>query len=61
MWWGMAAGQWLLSRRRALVTMRMPKATAPLAWMGRWSLTWYMVHQPVMISALMAVKALNAP
>jgi uncharacterized membrane protein len=61
MWWGMAAGQWLLSRRRALVTMRMPKATAPLAWMGRWSLTWYMVHQPVMIGALMAVKALNAP
>jgi peptidoglycan/LPS O-acetylase OafA/YrhL len=37
--------------------MRLPKATAPLAWMGRWSLSWYMVHQPVMIGALMALKA----
>jgi peptidoglycan/LPS O-acetylase OafA/YrhL len=36
----------------------MPKATAPLAWMGRWSLSWYMVHQPVMIGVLMALKAL---
>jgi uncharacterized membrane protein len=58
MWWGMAAGQWLLAKKRELVAMRMPKATAPLAWMGRWSLTWYMVHQPVMIGALMALKAL---
>lgn len=58
MWWGMAAGQWLLASRRDLVTMRMPQATAPLAWMGRWSLSWYMVHQPVMIGALMALKAL---
>jgi uncharacterized membrane protein len=58
MWWGMAAGQWLLARRGELVGMRLPKATTPLAWMGRWSLTWYMVHQPVMIGALTALKAL---
>jgi uncharacterized membrane protein len=56
MWWGMAAGQWLLSRHRSLVAMRMPKATAPLSWMGRWSLSWYMVHQPVLIGALTAVR-----
>jgi uncharacterized membrane protein len=49
MWWGMAAGQWLLARRRAWVTHAMPRATAPLAWLGRWSLSWYMVHQPVLI------------
>lgn len=59
MWWGMAAGQWLLARRRAFVARPMPKATAPLAWMGRWSLSWYMVHQPVMIGALMAVRYLS--
>ena len=58
MWWGMAAGQWLLAKHRDIVTMRMPKATAPLAWMGRWSLSWYMVHQPVMIGALMLAKQL---
>jgi uncharacterized membrane protein len=57
MWWGMAAGQWLLAKRRAFVAMRLPKATAPLAWMGRWSLSWYMVHQPVMIGMLMSLRA----
>lgn len=56
MWGGMAAGQWLLARRRALVTRPMPAATAPLAWLGRWSLTWYMLHQPVLIGALAAVR-----
>jgi uncharacterized membrane protein len=59
MWWGMAAGQWLLARHRDSVARRLPKATAPLAWMGRWSLSWYMVHQPVMIGALMLVKQLS--
>jgi uncharacterized membrane protein len=49
MWWGMAAGQWLLAQRRGWVTRRMPQATAPLSWLGRWSLSWYMVHQPALI------------
>ena len=59
MWWGMAAGQWLLAQHRKLLAMRMPKATAPLAWMGRWSLSWYMVHQPVLIGALAAAQGLR--
>jgi uncharacterized membrane protein len=59
MWWGMAAGQWLLSRHRDVVAMRMPKTTTPLAWMGRWSLSWYMVHQPVLIGVLTAVQAIR--
>ena len=58
MWWGMAAGQWLLQHRRPLVQASLPRWTAPLAWMGRWSLSWYMVHQPVLIGSLMAIKAL---
>ena len=56
MWWGMAAGQWLLAKRRDLVERGMPASAAPLSWLGRWSLTWYMLHQPVMIGAMMAVR-----
>lgn len=59
MWWGMAAGQWLLARHRDSLARPMPPATAPLAWLGRWSLSWYMLHQPVLIGVLMAVKALK--
>ena len=31
-------------------------AARPLSVMGRWSLSYYMVHQPVMIGALMAAR-----
>ena len=58
MWWGMAAGHWLLAHRSAWVQAALPGAAAPLSWLGRWSLSWYMLHQPVLIGALMAVKAL---
>lgn len=56
MWWGMAAGQWLLARRRRWLKAHLPASAAPLAWLGRWSLTWYMLHQPVMIGAMTAVS-----
>ncbi len=52
MWWGLAAGQWLLANHRAWVQRQVPAPTAPLQWLGRWSLTWYMVHQPVLIGAV---------
>lgn len=59
MWWGMAAGQWLLVRKGALLMQTLPRAATPLAWLGRWSLSWYMLHQPVLIGLLMAVAALR--
>lgn len=55
MWWGMAAGQWVLAHRPAWFSAPVGRAE-PLAILGRWSLSYYMVHQPVMIGALMLVK-----
>ena len=54
-WWGVAAGQWLLVHRPVWLAVPAPLALRPLNWLGRWSLSWYMLHQPVMIGALMGV------
>jgi len=59
MWWGVAAGQWLLSNARGTLTGAVPAVLKPLAVLGRWSLSFYMLHQPVFIGALMAVTALR--
>ena len=60
MWWGMAAGQWLLKNRAHWVSGAIPAAAVPLTWLGRWSLSWYMLHQPVMIGLLMALAAIKS-
>ncbi|MGE5118051.1 MAG: DUF1624 domain-containing protein [Betaproteobacteria bacterium] len=57
MWWGLAAGQWLLRERPDWLGGTLARPLAPLAALGRWSLTFYMVHQPVLIGALMAFMA----
>lgn len=59
MWWGMAAGQWMLANRPGLLNRPIPQVAAPLAWLGRWSLSWYMLHQPVLIGILMGLAALK--
>ncbi|ROZ68560.1 DUF1624 domain-containing protein [Ramlibacter sp. WS9] len=59
MWWGMATGQALLAQRQAWLQRSMPAAAAPLSWLGRWSLSWYMLHQPVLIGALMLASKLK--
>lgn len=58
-WWGLAAGQWVLARRRGWVAGPVPAALQPLAALGRWSLSFYMLHQPFLIGALMLVSALR--
>ena len=56
--WGLAAGQWLLRERRATWAADLPGALrsvgGPLAALGRWSLTFYMLHQPVLIGLVTA-------
>jgi uncharacterized membrane protein len=59
MWWGLAAGGWVLARRRDWVTGALPTVLAPLAALGRWSLSFYMLHQPVLIGLLAALVALR--
>jgi uncharacterized membrane protein len=58
MWWGLASGQWVLKHRRHWLAGALPRQLSPLALLGRWSLSFYMVHQPVFIGLLMAVRAL---
>ena len=57
-WWGMAATQWWL-RRRGVTGQTAASDAAnphlflrPLVFLGRWSLSYYMVHQPVLLAGL---------
>jgi len=56
MWWGVAAGSWLLQHRPDLLRHAVTPAFKPLVVMGRWSLVYYMLHQPVMIGLLLLVR-----
>jgi uncharacterized membrane protein len=58
MLWGLAGGQWLLVHRRKALSGALPAPLQPLAALGRWSLTFYMLHQPLLIGALLAWLAL---
>ncbi len=54
-WWGMAAGQWLLRSRPGWLGSGEPPAgvgARGLATLGRWSLSYYLLHQPVMIGLI---------
>jgi uncharacterized membrane protein len=53
MLWGLVGGQWLLARRRAALAGALPRALQPVAVLGRWSLTFYMLHQPLLIGAIL--------
>ncbi len=60
MWWGMAGTQWALAHRPHWLAAPLPSAwPTPLRWLsvlGTWSLAYYMLHQPVMIGLLAALR-----
>ncbi|MDH4061078.1 MAG: DUF1624 domain-containing protein [Aquincola sp.] len=58
MCFGLAAGQWLLTHRRGLLAGAVPAFVRPLPVLGRWSLSFYMVHQPVLIGGILVWRAL---
>ena len=55
MLWGLAAGT-ALRRRGAPPRRGTGPVARPLATLGRWSLSWYMLHQPVLIGALLLAE-----
>ena len=58
MWWGMAGTQWWLSRNGAPRIVPV-KRSNPLAFLGRWSLSYYILHQPVMLAGLWVFAVLT--
>jgi uncharacterized membrane protein len=60
MLWGVAAGQALLAHRREVLTGPLAAPLQPLAVLGLWSLSFYMLHQPVLIGLLLAASTMRA-
>lgn len=54
MLWGLAAGQQGLARPGSWLSGPLPWPGRALAALGRWSLSFYMLHQPVLIGLILA-------
>lgn len=61
MLWGVAAGRWLLCHRPQWLTRLppVPALTKPLAALGRWPLSFYLLHQPVLIGLVLVARQLQ--
>jgi uncharacterized membrane protein len=57
---GLAGAQWLLARRRAAFAGPVPAMLLPLATLGRWSLSFYMLHQPLLIGGVLLYLKIRA-
>jgi uncharacterized membrane protein len=56
---GLACGEWLLRARPQWLAGPLRPGLRPLAVLGRWSLSFYLLHQPVLVGALLALGALR--
>lgn len=52
-WWSVAAWHWLSPGLLQTVARPLPGVLKPLVVLGRWSLPYYMLHQPLLIGSLM--------
>jgi uncharacterized membrane protein len=59
MLWGFAGTRWLLNHRPTWLAGPLPPGGRALAALGTWSLSYYMLHQPVMIGLLSASRWLG--
>jgi uncharacterized membrane protein len=59
MWWGLALGQWLLRQPSSWLSGKLVQPLQPLAALGRWPLTIYMLHQPLFMGVLTAGRQLS--
>lgn len=50
---GLVAGRWLVDWRGHVMDHPLPRALRPLAWLGRHSLSFYILHQPILIGLLL--------
>jgi uncharacterized membrane protein len=53
MWWGAALGAWLMGDGLRYLRRAPAPGLRPLALIGRWSLSYYMLHQPLLIGTLL--------
>ena len=59
MLWGLAAGQWLLKHQPAWLSGAWPQSLQGMAYLGRWPLVVYMLHQPLIMGVLMGGRSLG--
>jgi uncharacterized membrane protein len=55
LWWGVAAGQWVMRNRPGWLgtgASSEGRVGRGAAMLGRWSLSYYLVHQPFMIGSI---------
>jgi len=60
MLWGYGLGRWLLAKRPQLLAGALAAPLRPLAVLGRYSLSFYMLHQPLLIGLLMLAATMRA-
>lgn len=61
MWWAMLAARIVLERAPVWIQGPVPAPLRLLSILGRWSLSFYMLHQPVLLGALMLWQSLFRP